>query len=170
MNAVDISYETVEDMVIQPINSRFIEEYVDAVCSDWYNEYHIVKYDGRLDKGVIANRILEMSNRYVIAKWDGTLVGGIALSLDEEIFNGNIELSYFILPAFQNKGIATKIISHVCNVLTEHDNKEYISLIVDIMQENKSSIAVAEHCGFKEVYRKRYEDIDKVIIEMKYQR
>lgn len=132
---------------IYKIDSQHITEYTEAVCSDWYNEYQLNKYDGVLDKRVIAQRILDDADgRYMIVDENNNLVGGIA---EINMFSEEETLSYFVLKQHQGKGIATEVLNRIKRVAYRQCKRDNKRLCMYIMEDNIASKHVAEKCGFK---------------------
>ena len=127
---------------IEQLDNRYMKEYVRAITSPWFNEYHRVKYQGKpsLDELVVKmSKFIE--GRYIITDSNRTMVGGIARVIED----GDIAIAYFIVPEHQGKGIATGALKK----FTETMVCKYREITLNIMKGNTASIRVAEKSGYK---------------------
>ena len=116
------------------------------MTSDWYNRYQYNKYKGvpKIDRleGIMCDYT---EGRYVIENNKNKLIGGIARI--KENINSEVEVSYFIVPKYTGRGIATAALQ---KIVTEIVN-EGKTPVLSIMSNNEASKSVAIKCGFKAV-------------------
>lgn len=135
-----------EEFKVIELDSRHIKEYVLAVTSDWYNRYQYNKYKGTPTINRLEGIMYDYTEgRYVIENNENKLVGGIA-RLGENI-NGEVEISYFIIPKYTGKGIATVALQKIVTEIISEGKTPILS----IMSNNEASKSVAIKCRFKVV-------------------
>lgn len=86
---------------------------------------------------------------------DDNVVGWIAISPSSGrcVYSGSVEVSIYIDPAYQGKGIGTALMKEL---IQEAPKKGYWSLYSAIFSINMASISLHKKCGFREIgYRER---------------
>lgn len=122
---------------INKLEDRYIDDYVKAVASDWYNEFQAVKYNKRQTMEDLKKRIRQFSTeRMVIVDSNDKLVGGISILVDRD----ETSIGYFILPEYQGRGIAKSALALATQKMKD------IDVCLYIMDGNKASESVARAC------------------------
>ena len=85
--------------------------------------------------------------RYVYEE-NGVVCGWITIAPTSGrwVYRGAVEVSVYVDEAWQNKGIGTALLSHLCS---ESEKNGYWSLYSAIFSINESSIKLHEKCGFR---------------------
>lgn len=74
------------------------------------------------------------------------LVGGIGITLNEDIYRMNVELSYWVAEPFQGKGIASKAVGLMADYV--FDTFEINRIVAEVFERNPASMRVLEKNGF----------------------
>jgi RimJ/RimL family protein N-acetyltransferase len=74
------------------------------------------------------------------------LVGGIGITLNEDIYRMNVELSYWVAEPFHRKGIASKAVG----LMTDYvfNTFEINRIVAEVFEYNPASMRVLEKNGF----------------------
>ncbi|ETN96982.1 GNAT family N-acetyltransferase [Zhouia amylolytica] len=90
------------------------------------------------------------------------MVGWASLSRvsQREVYNGVAEVSIYIAPNQQRKGIGTLLLQ---KLIEESESNGIWTLQCGIMRENKASIGLHKKCGFREIgYREKIAELHGV--------
>ena len=91
----------------------------------------------------------------LVARYKDIVVGWAALSPVSSrcVYSGVAEVSIYISPFYQSKGIGHKLLTALVNEADEHG---YWMLQAGIVRDNEKSVKLHERCGFRVVgYRER---------------
>jgi [ribosomal protein S5]-alanine N-acetyltransferase len=79
---------------------------------------------------------------------DGHFVGSIGMVPKTDVYRNNMEIGYWLGEPFWNKGIASKAISLICEII--QNNYPHINRIyAEVFETNKASISALEKNGFE---------------------
>lgn len=146
-----------EDLELNIIDISDLHKYVNILRSEYYQRYTDFDFSG-MDRKVLV-KIMENQIQYARRgsevpdetrlllknKKTNEIVGGCTIY---ELGNiQNIELAYFILEKYKSRGICKKMLSRLITMLTQNLNITYI--LLEIRQDNKPSIKIAETLGFR---------------------
>lgn len=86
----------------------------------------------------------------LVVRGEKKILGWASLSkiFQREVYNGLLELSIYIDEEARGKGVGKALLK---SLIKESENHEIWSLQSLIIKENKSSIALHEKCGFRQV-------------------
>ena len=91
----------------------------------------------------------------LVIEEDGNIIGWAVLSpvSKRRVYAGVAEVSVYIAPDAQGKGVGTRLLGALCDMAEEHG---YWTLQSSIMPENQASIRLHQKCGFRLLgYRER---------------
>jgi [ribosomal protein S5]-alanine N-acetyltransferase len=77
---------------------------------------------------------------------DKMSVGSIGFILKEDVYSRNIEIGYFIGESYWGKGIATKAVEQLLELLIKNYN--VVRIYASVFENNKASMRVLEKNGF----------------------
>lgn len=86
----------------------------------------------------------------LVAEQNNIIVGWAALSKVSGrcIYSGVAEVSVYVKPEYQGKGIGRSLLEEL---IAQSEENGIWTLQAGIFPENKSSIRIHEHCGFKKI-------------------
>lgn len=147
------------DKNINILTFNDMEWYIDNCKKDYYEKFLDFKFSSDIQdydlRGYIYNTILSCKLRIssiyearllLKDKENTTVYGGCTIFEDKN--TKNIEIAYFVLPEYQNKGLGTMILKAVCNALVKSDIP-FDNIIITVRYNNIASLRVAEKAKFK---------------------
>lgn len=131
------------DWYINTIKTPFFNEYIDYKFLDVTDTELKFKLTNLAMSYSLNMRISGEARLILRDKVSGDKIGGCTLF---ESDNTSLEIGYWILPAYQNKGYAKELMSNIIEQLFKLKNIKVIRLV--IREDNFKSIMLAEKCGF----------------------
>lgn len=148
----------IDNIEIRLLEYKDIDWYITTSKQDFFNEfidnkftdtpYEVLKF--RLTNLVMSYRtgvkVQGEARLILIDTNSGDKIGGCTLFEKDK---NCIEVGYWIIPAYQGKGNAKKLIYNIDKLLFKLNNINVINLT--IREDNDKSLIIAEKCGFKAV-------------------
>ena len=143
-----------DNITIRLVNYYDIDWYIDNIRSEYYYKYMQSNFS-LTSKTAFRTHFLNIITDCISGS-DAWCIRLIMLDNNEKIggcsiFNhkntDDYELGYFIIPLYQNKGYGYKLLNTITHSII--NNITNINLILDIHNNNKASIKIAEKVGYK---------------------
>ncbi|MCZ2222253.1 MAG: GNAT family N-acetyltransferase [Chitinophagales bacterium] len=80
-------------------------------------------------------------------EYNQLLVGGIGITLQDDIYRCSVELGYFIGEPFWGKGIATEAIKTMISLI-QQEYKDVTRIFARVLSNNKASMKALQKAGF----------------------
>lgn len=158
----------IDGLKLRLITKYDIDRYLENFTLDYMNEFidtkvHKDKIDvlkfflNKLIFSYKCNSRVQGEARLILENNNNEMVAGITLY---EKGDNSIELGYWVLPTYQNKGIAKKLVSETISIIKKLSNIKFI--ILEIREDNTYSHKVAKDNNFKlseirdGLYKKNY--------------
>jgi RimJ/RimL family protein N-acetyltransferase len=109
-------------------------------------------------KTLIENTANDVSKHYLAIEIEGQAVGGIGVTLQQDIMRNNAELGYWLSEDYWGLGIMTKAIKKIVNLAFEKFDINRI--FATPFETNIASQRILEKCGF--IIEARF---DKIVIK-----
>ena len=162
----------IEELNLKLLDYGDIGWYTDVVKQPFFNEFIDNKFIN-ISEDSIRFKLTNLAMAY---KLNMKIAGEARLILrigDEKIGgctifekpDNLIEVGYWILPTYQNKGYAKKLISHIKDLIFKLNKIDKIDLI--IREDNLKSIIIAEKSGYTKVSEFKGKYKNNIIYELR---
>lgn len=143
---------------LELLSYKDLDWYIDALKSSFFNEYIDYKFLDVSDSELrfkltnlalsykLSMQIQGECRFILVDKLTNQKIGGCTLF---ETDKSSIEVGYWVLPAYQNKGYAKELMNNIKETLFKLKNINIIRLV--IREDNIKSIMIAEKSGFKRI-------------------
>jgi len=115
-----------------------VEWFMACIKTHHYNKGQLVKYATRFDN-LLGREIAKSLDDRRIIQLDGNRVGSVGIF---ERCDG-VELSYFLVPEYEGKGIMTRVLSGLLEELGERN------IECRVLKDNKRSLNLLRRLGFE---------------------
>ena len=164
----------IDNLEIRLLDYKDIDWYINTAKQDFFNEfidnkftdtpYEVLKF--RLTNLVMSYRtgvkVQGEARLVIIDSQTGNKIGGCTLF---EKDNHTIEVGYWIVPAYQGKGNAKKLIYNIDKLIFNLKNIDTINLT--IREDNNKSLIIADKCGYKNIGSIKGKYKNNIIYELK---
>lgn len=134
------------DWYIEIVKQDFFNKYIDNRFTDTSKEYLRFKLFNLAMSYKTGVKVQGEARLIIKDAVTNERIGGCTLF---EVEDNTIEIGYWIIPAFQNKGIAKKLIYNIKDLVFRLSKIDTIKLT--IREDNIVSIIIAEKCGYKKM-------------------
>ena len=169
INIIDIKENFIisnNEFCVKLISYDILEEYIDILRSDFYNEF----LDFKFNSDVSEEKLLDILNtkveqytkndlntrefRFIILNSKKQIIAGFTLYVndkdikEQQLRKGDLEIAYFVMPEHQRKGIASNMLHRILSKLT-YLGYGSRTILAHVQYKNNKSLNMLKKLQFK---------------------
>lgn len=169
INIIDIKENFIisnEEFCVELISYDTLEEYINILRSDFYNEFLDFKFNSSISREkllnllntkveqYIKNDLNTREFRFIVLNSKRQIIAGFTLYINDkdiaetQIRTGDLEIAYFVMPEYQRKGIASNIIYRLIAKLKYLGYGSNI-ILAHVQYRNNKSLNMLKKLQFK---------------------